>query len=92
MNALSDTPVNGLPASATPSQFAVYQGLTVGLGISEIVGGLLHTPTTKANFAAPSMQKWPACRNYVQVFGPQRPTAPQFEFLMGFPQGWTNID
>lgn len=70
---------------------AVYQGLTAGRTIKEIVGGLLHTPTRKANFVAPSMQKWPSCRRYVAAFGGQRITPEQFEFLMGFPIGWTRL-
>ena len=70
---------------------AVYQGLTAGRTIKEIVGGLLHTPTRKANFVAPSMQKWPSCRRFVAAFGGQRITPEQFEFLMGFPIGWTRL-
>jgi hypothetical protein len=70
---------------------AVYQGLIAGQTISEIVGGQLHTPTRKANFVAPSMQKWPSCRRYVAAFGGQRITPEQFEFLMGFPIGWTRL-
>jgi hypothetical protein len=70
---------------------AVYQGLTQGRTIREIVGGQLHTPTRKANFVAPSMQKWPSCRNYVTAFGGQAITPEQFEFLMGFPIGWTDL-
>jgi hypothetical protein len=63
-----------------------------GQTIREIVGGPLHTPTTKANFTAPSMQKWPCCRRYVQAFGGQKITPEQFEFLMGYPIGWTDLD
>ena len=51
--------------------------------------GYLHTPTCTANFAAPSMQKWKACRNFVAVFGKPSPT--NFEFLMGWPIGWTDL-
>lgn len=71
---------------------AVYQGLTQGQTISEIVGGSLHTPTRKANFTAPSMQKWPSCRRYVLAFGGREITPEQFEFLMGLPIGWTELD
>ena len=50
--------------------------------------GYLHTPTTKANYAAPSMQKWPSSRSFVQVFG--RPTPGNQEWMMGWPQGWSD--
>ena len=70
---------------------AVYRGLIAGLTISEIVGGQLHTPTRKANFVAPSMQKWPSCRRFVAAFGGQRITPEQFEFLLGYPIGWTAL-
>lgn len=51
--------------------------------------GYLHTPTCTANFAAPSMQKHKSCRNFVTVFGKPSPT--NFEFLMGWPIGWTDL-
>ena len=51
--------------------------------------GFLHTPTTKANYAARSMQKWQACRNFVEVFG--KPTPENQEWLMGLPIGWTDM-
>lgn len=50
--------------------------------------GYVHTPTTKANYAAASMQKWPACRAYVQVFG--RPNPGVEEWMMGWPEGWSD--
>ena len=49
--------------------------------------GYLHTPTTQGNYCAASMQKWPACRAYKQVFGTVTPE--NQEWLMGWPQGWT---
>lgn len=49
--------------------------------------GYLHTPTTQGNYCAASMQKWPACRAYKQVFGIVTPE--NQEWLMGWPQGWT---
>jgi len=51
--------------------------------------GYLHTPTCTANFSAPSMQKWPACREFVRVFG--KPTPTNYEWLMGWPIGWTEL-
>jgi hypothetical protein len=77
------------PSEATARTTAVYLQMMRGLTIREIVGGSLHTPTVKANFIATSMQKWPSCRRYVDAFGGQRITARQFEFLMGYPPGWT---
>jgi len=57
---------------------------TFGRGI-----GFLHTPTTKANYSAASMQKWPSARSFVTVFGRPHPT--NQEWLMGWPLGWTDI-
>ena len=51
--------------------------------------GYLHTPTTIANFAAPSMQKHKSCRNFVTAFG--KPSPGNFEYLMGWPSGWTDL-
>jgi len=51
--------------------------------------GYLHTPTTKANYAARSMQKWKSCRNYVTVFGKPHPAYQ--EWLMGWPDGWSDL-
>lgn len=47
--------------------------------------GLVHTPTTMANYAAPSMMKHQGCRNFVTVFG--KPSPKNAEYLMGFPLG-----
>lgn len=47
--------------------------------------GLVHTPTTMANYACPSMMKHQGCRNFVKVFG--RPQPQNAEYLMGFPIG-----
>ena len=51
--------------------------------------GYLHTPTTMANFCAPSMQKHSGCRNWVNVFGKITPN--HYEWLMGWPLGWTDL-
>ncbi len=50
--------------------------------------GLVHTPTTKANYSAASMQKWPCSRNFVRAFG--KPTPTNHEWLMGWPIGWSD--
>lgn len=47
--------------------------------------GLVHTPTTMANYACKSMMKHQGCRNFVTVF--KRPQPRNAEFLMGFPIG-----
>jgi hypothetical protein len=65
---------------ALPFPRRTWVQTTFGPGI-----GFVHTPTTKANYAATSMQKWPACRAYVQAFG--RPSPGIEEWLMGWPEG-----
>ena len=52
--------------------------------------GLLHTPTTMANYSAPSMMKHQGCRNFKTVFG--RPTPDNAEWLMAFPPGASSIE
>ncbi len=47
--------------------------------------GLVHTPTTMANYSCPSMMKHQGCRNFKIVFG--RPEPSNAEYLMGFPIG-----
>ena len=47
--------------------------------------GYVHTPTTMANYSAPSMMKHQGCRNFVKVF--VRPAPDNAEYLMGFPLG-----
>lgn len=51
--------------------------------------GFLHTPTAKANYSAPSMQKWSGCREFVRVFGKPSPEA--HEYLMAWPEGWSDL-
>jgi hypothetical protein len=53
---------------------------------------LLATPTTKANRGTLSMQKWESCKSYTACFGlgPIHPMA--WEWLMGFPLGWTDLE
>lgn len=66
-----------------------FQRKTVVQIMNGIDFGYLHTPTTIANFAAPSMQKHSCCRNFVTAFGKPSPT--NFEYLMGWPSGWTDL-
>jgi hypothetical protein len=51
--------------------------------------GFLHTPTTKANYCADSMQKWPSCVAWKKTFGKVTPEAS--EYLMGWPSGWSDL-
>jgi len=49
------------------------------------ISGLVHTPTTMANYACKSMMKHEGCRNFTEVF--KRPEPINGEWLMGFPLG-----
>lgn len=57
------------------------------------IEGLVHTPTTMANYCCASMEKHEGCRNYQTVFcnprpgTPRRPEPVEAEYLMGFPLG-----
>lgn len=51
--------------------------------------GLVHTPTTMANYSAPSMMKHQGCRNFKKVF--DKPSPDNAEYLMGFPLGASNL-
>lgn len=51
--------------------------------------GFVHTPTATANYACPSMQKWPGCRAFVSAFGNASPEV--HEHLMGWPDGWSDL-
>lgn len=51
------------------------------------IGGI-HTPTTMANYACPSMMKHRSCVNFVKVFGRAMPL--NGEYLMGMPIGATS--
>lgn len=70
--------------AALPFRRATWVQITSGNDI-----GYVHTPTTKANYAASSMQKWPACRNFVRAFG--APTPEVHEWLMDWPIGWSDL-
>ena len=47
--------------------------------------GLVHTPTTMANYCCDSMMKHQGCRNYKEIF--EWPMPKDAEYLMGFPIG-----
>lgn len=72
----------------TRSDASLFPRQTSVLTIFGSGTGYLHTPTTTANYACASMQKWPNCREYVRVFGIPTPT--NHEWLMGMPIGWTD--
>jgi len=51
------------------------------------------TPTAKANHCAPSMQKWPGYLRFQRLVGTGgRPHPEVFDWMMGFPQGWTALE
>lgn len=71
------------------SEIYVYQPTWIKRNYGEEFG-YVHTPTTMANYSAPSMMKHLGCRNFVEVFG--RPTPSNAEYLMGMPQGASTTD
>ena len=81
-----------LKISDTERGSEILRRVTAGLTIKEAVGGYVHTPTTMANFTAPSMQKHESCRNYVRAFGQEKIWPECFEYLMGYPIGWTDLE
>ncbi len=54
-------------------------------------GSWLPTPTAKANVLAPSMSKWPAYASF-QIWMSGRKLIPVWEWMMGFPEGWTDCE
>ena len=54
-------------------------------------GGYLPTPTAKGNAFAPSMAKWPAYHALQKSYG-QEEIVSLFEFLMGWPAGWSAVE
>ena len=83
--AADDLEQMGSPSAPLPYPRQTWVLTTYGNGV-----GYLHTPTATANYAAPSMQKWPTCRAFVRVFG--TPTPRNAEWLMGWPIGWTALE
>ena len=70
---------------------AMTHGLP-GHRIAARVGGLLATPTKTANQSAASMQKHLSCRAYTAIFGTNRISPNHYEWMMGWPLGWTAIE
>lgn len=54
------------------------------------VYGSLPTPTATANQLSPSMMKHSSCRRLRELVGPNGRLTPRlWEWMMGFPEGWT---
>lgn len=85
----STTPPTTASVSDTALKYVSFPRKTWVLTTYGSAIGYLHTPTCAKNYAAPSMQKHPGCRNFVQVFG--KPTPLNQEWLMGWPLGWTDF-
>ena len=80
------------PASGTMRSGACSPRPPLGRLTSEPAFGWLPTPTATANQTAPSMQKHPSCRAFVALFG-AGPIHPEvYEWMMGFPPGWTDLE
>jgi hypothetical protein len=86
-DARSIAPRTTLNRWVTPPAQLPWERMTWVLTTFGSATGYLHTPTATANYSAPSMQKWPNCREYARVFGTPTPT--NHEWLMGWPIGWT---
>ena len=76
-------PIKGKDSGSLP--------VTWGDKIRIVVGGALPTPTTKANAYAPSMKKHVACRRWMLMFGGGKIRPWNFEWMMDFPIGWTDL-
>ena len=72
-------------SDAFPLQRATWVQTTYGSGI-----GFLHTPTTAANYCAPSMMKHACARAFKLAFGEVSPKA--HLWLMGWPPMWTSLE
>lgn len=75
----------------TRSQLACFLARRLVASMTGIDGGLLPTPTRKANHWSPSMTKWPAYRR-LQALGPNAKRAVFWEWQMGLPVGWTDLE
>jgi len=71
-----------------PEQFPLVRQTWVATTFDKDIG-YLHTPTTKGNYCAHSMRKWPCAKAYHTVFG--KVTSTNHEFLMGWPEGWSDL-
>ena len=71
-------------SDALPLPRETWVQTTYGSGI-----GYLHTPTTAANYCAPSMMKHACARAFRSVFGEASPSA--HLWLMGWPARWTSF-
>jgi hypothetical protein len=74
----------------TPADTCVSRRPTWVPRIHETDTGLVPTPTRTANHDAPSMLKHPGHQRY-RLWNGGKTTPKQWEFLMGFPLGWTSL-
>lgn len=66
---------------------------TLGLPTRVPESSLWPTPTATANQLCPSMLKHPGCARLQKLAGTGGKPSPElFEWMMGFPEGWTEID
>jgi len=80
------------PASGMMRNGECFRLETLERHTKEPAYGWLPTPTATANQTSPSMLKHPSCRAFVRLFG-DGPIHPEvYEWLMGFPTGWTDLD
>ncbi len=54
--------------------------------------GWLPTPTKRPTCDCPSMRKWPAHQRLFAHFGPRSLTPSMWEWIMGWPIGWTDLE
>ena len=66
--------------------------MPLALPTDVLVSSWWPTPTAKANHCAPSMRKWPAYARMQDEVGPGGLTPALWEWLMGFPDGWTDCE
>lgn len=87
-------PIDGRHEIVSPNELAkvferrktwIEKAFRESMDPAQHIDGLVHTPTTMANYACPSMMKHEGCRNFVKVFC--RPEPLNGEWLMGFPLG-----
>jgi hypothetical protein len=76
------------PSSGRGCNTAVPPAWVPAITESDI--GWLPTPTTRNNQSSPSMMKWPAYVRLAKLFGARRPSLVFWEWMMGWPIGWTD--
>lgn len=89
---LRPTWVNSTPEGIPACHFECAP-LTLEPPTEALASSWLPRPTAKANQLAPSMRKWPSCRNLQDFIGRTggSPHPELWEWLMGLPTGWTDL-